>query len=198
MNPFRKIFSVIIFSIISVIFLGTTSIAGSWEYDYESEEGGWFYLCDDGTYARFGIYTIDGSLYAFDRGGYLMTDTWVSFVDDAEYYASSDGHILRNQWIDDTHYAGSDGKITSSTSSYDNSSYSDTYTSTVKTYTSEEIFAKADPYVINIPGARHMRTEEWGILGAKAFYYTNNGGYYVYFTKTPGSYELEYNKSGYY
>lgn len=69
--------------------MSMTALAGSWEQDVM----GWWYLEDDGSFARDGWKEIDGKQYYFDSQGHMLQDT----ITPDGYRVGSDG-----AWINDT------------------------------------------------------------------------------------------------
>ncbi|MBE6005049.1 MAG: hypothetical protein E7232_13415 [Lachnospiraceae bacterium] len=190
---------------------------GTYPYDGVYEIDGDYYAFDDDGYLLTNTWfkSSDGS-YSYSTGsGVIARNQWV----EGTYYVGNDGEMLRNTYTPDGYYVGSDGQWTNppvsssnnyttsyssnTSSSYtSNSSSSNSGTSNVKKYTKDEIFAMADPYVANIPGARRLMVSDFG-YGAVATYITNNGTYRVEFTRDPGAaffggtMGYVYSKSGY-
>ena len=216
-----RISCLFIISILCILIFGINALAFGWEQD----EYGWWYQDVDGLYRNDGIYEIDGERYIFDEDGVLYTNRWVTSPKGKRYYSTESGAIARNQWIEGTYYVGNDGAMLKNTYTPDGyyvgsdgqwtdpstlssnnttTSYSSNSTSTsnVKKYTTDEIFAMADPYVANITGARRLMVSDFG-YAAVATYITNNGTYRVEFTRDPGAVFFGgtigyvYSKSGY-
>ncbi len=133
-----------IITILCTLISGIISFAGCWQQD----ANGLWYQFEDGTYPAGGMYTIDGNSCVFDKSGYLVTNQWVQFSDGTWSYCTAFGTVAKNQWIENTYYVdsngrmlknayapnglylGSDGKWTTPpSSSFNNTSNSSTYSS---------------------------------------------------------------------
>ena len=68
--------------------MSMTALAGSWEQDVM----GWWYLEDDGSFARDGWKEIDGKQYYFDSQGHMLQDT----ITPDGYKVGSDGAKIDN------------------------------------------------------------------------------------------------------
>ena len=190
---------------------------GTYPYDGVYEIDGDYYAFDDDGYLLTNTWfkSYDGSYCYATGSGVIARNQWI----EGTYYVGNDGAMLRNSYTPDGYYVGSDGQWTNppvsssnnyttsyssnTSSSYtSNSSSSNSGTSNVKKYTKDEIFAMADPYVANIPGARRLMVSDFG-YAAVATYITNNGTYRVEFTRDPGAaffggtMGYVYSKSGY-
>ena len=216
MSSKRRISGLIVLTILCALLFGINAFAFGWQQDedgwwYEDDDGtypnngvyeidGDLYAFDkDGyLYTNRWVTLYDGRSFYTTGSGVIARNQWV----DGTYYVGNDGVMLKSSYTPDGYYVGKDGQWTnppSSSSSYtssyssgssssytSNTSSSNSGSSNVKKYTKDEIFAMADPYVANIPGARRLMVSDFG-YAAVATYTTNNGTYRVEFTRDPGA-----------
>ena len=78
--------------------------AGSWVKKNKKT----YYYNAAGTYVT-GMQIIDGQKYFFNNGGVLQKGKWVTFGG-KKYYASKNGSIRTNAWINKTYYVNGDGE----------------------------------------------------------------------------------------
>ncbi|SFG63692.1 hypothetical protein [Oribacterium sp. WCC10] len=92
-----------------VVMFALTSFAGKWHWgDY-----GWWYELSDGSYAKNGLWSIDGEKYAFDSHGWMISNDWFQGTK-GWYYCTNSGAVARNQWVGN-YYMGSDGIMLTNT-----------------------------------------------------------------------------------
>lgn len=77
-----------------------TSFAGEWKTD----EKGYWYIKDDGSYALSEWITDKGKWYYIAGDGYMVSDAWIG-----DYYVGSDGSMLTDTITPDGYYVGADG-----------------------------------------------------------------------------------------
>ena len=46
--------------------------------DWINSPNGWWFQCTDGTYPKNGLYEVNGTAYAFDANGYMVTGWHIS------------------------------------------------------------------------------------------------------------------------
>ncbi len=94
----------IITTIIASLFFSMVSYAGTWT---GSDETGWRYQNDDGTYATSTwVQDTDGSWYCFGEDSVMLHDTWAEGL----YYLGSSGAMLADTVTPDGYQVGPDGR----------------------------------------------------------------------------------------
>lgn len=84
---------------------GGPPVFGEWK----SDEAGWWYQHDDGTYTTNAWEEIDGNWYIFDENGYMRTG-WIDWNGEA-YYCDDSGVMLKNTMTPDGYILDYDGRI---------------------------------------------------------------------------------------
>lgn len=74
---------------ISIVVLSSIVSFAGWEED----EQGWWYLNDDGSYLRSGIYNLDGEIYLFGDDGYIKPG-W-NIYNAHYYYVEESGKVCK-------------------------------------------------------------------------------------------------------
>lgn len=64
--------------------------------DWVNSPNGWWFQCTDGTYPKNGLYEVDGTAYAFDANGYMVTG-WHFFSDYWFYF--KDSGAMQTGWF---------------------------------------------------------------------------------------------------
>lgn len=75
----------------------TSEELGNWEWN--EEKGKWQFVLESGDYLGGGIWDIDGTPYAFDKDGYMVTG-WYTNEDGYRFYFNSNG-AMRTGWLND-------------------------------------------------------------------------------------------------
>lgn len=76
----------------------TSEELGNWEWN--EEKGKWQFVLESGDYLGGGIWEIDGTPYAFDKDGYMVTGWFTNEEDGQRYYFNSNG-AMRLGWLQD-------------------------------------------------------------------------------------------------
>lgn len=114
-------------SAVMVLGISSTAMAAGWK----SNENGWWYEYDDGSYPTGNMKLIDGNYYIFDSNGFMLTGwqyfdwTWYyldgsgkmctgwQYVGDHWYYLAEDGR-MQISWLylgDKIYYLNDDGTL---------------------------------------------------------------------------------------
>ncbi len=64
--------------------------------DWINSPNGWWFQCTDGTYPKNGLYEVNGTAYAFDANGYMVTG-WHFFSDYWFYF--KDSGAMQKGWV---------------------------------------------------------------------------------------------------
>ena len=64
--------------------------------DWINSPNGWWFQCTDGTYPKNGLYEVNGTAYAFDANGYMVTG-WHFFSDYWFYF--KDSGAMQTGWF---------------------------------------------------------------------------------------------------
>lgn len=96
----RKKRFAILFAGIMTFGIGFSSYAGQWK----SDETGYWYEEENGSYVMDEWRNIGGKWYYFDHNGYMMEDTWIG-----DYYVGEDGAMLADTLTKDGYWLDGDG-----------------------------------------------------------------------------------------
>lgn len=100
----KRILKMLLCMMVFVIFIGTvSSFAGEWKTD----DKGWWYVKDNGSYAAQEWITDNGKSYYFNQDGYMVSNSWIG-----DYYVGADGAMLVNTITPDGYYVDVNGKWT--------------------------------------------------------------------------------------
>lgn len=98
----KRILRVPLCMMLFVIFMGTiTSFAGEWRTD----DKGWWYVKDNGSYAAQEWIMDNGKFYYLNQDGYMLSNSWIN-----DYYVGTDGAMLVDAVTPDGYYVDGNGK----------------------------------------------------------------------------------------